>query len=216
MYNQLYQYFIQHKELSVPGIGTFLLERNPATVDFPNKMILPPTYSINLKFPSGAPSTTFFSWMANALQISDREVVVRFNDFAYDMKQQILSGTKINWSGMGSLYKGLAGEVKFNAALKEVAFEKPLGAEKVIREMSDHVVRVGEEERTSAQMSEILNKEKEKKSAWWAWALVAGLLAVIFLGWYFSENGISVFSTANTIKNVPAETSSTYQLIPQR
>lgn len=214
MYNQLYQYFIQHKELSVPGIGTFLLERKPAIVDFPNKMILPPAYSVNLIFPSAAPSTRFFSWMARALQIPEREAVVRFNDFAYEMKQQILNGTKINWNGVGSLHKGLAGEVKFIAALKEITFEKPVAAEKVIREVSDHIVRVGEDEKTSAQMTEILNKETEKKSTWWTWALVAGLLAVMFLGWYFSEKGISVISTANATKNVPAEANTTYQLIP--
>ncbi len=216
MYNQLYQYFIQHKELSVPGIGTFLLERKPAAVDFPNKLIMPPSYSVNLQFPSAAPSTGFFSWMANTLQISDREAVVRFNDFAFEMKQQVLNGTVINWNGIGSLHKGLAGEVKFDAALKEIAFEKPLRAEKVIREVSDHFVRVGEDERTSAQMAEILNKEEEKKATWWAWALVAGILAIIFLGWYFSVNGVSVLSTANTIKSVPAETNTSYQLIPPR
>jgi hypothetical protein len=48
MYEELYRYFIQHKKLAVPGVGTFLLERKPAASDFVNKQIDPPNYSVTL------------------------------------------------------------------------------------------------------------------------------------------------------------------------
>ncbi len=215
MYAALYKYLIQYKELSLPGIGTFMLHRKPATIDFPNKMINPAAYAITLQFPASAPSTGFFAWMAGALNISDREAVMRFNDFAFDLKRKISEGDSIEWNGVGTLNRGLAGEVKFVPAAKEYVFEKPVKAEKVIREKSDHMVRVGEDERTSAEMTELLHGQHEKKSYWWAWALVAGLVAIMFLGWYFSEHGISVEATGNNSKLATQPSpDSQYQLIP--
>jgi hypothetical protein len=64
MYSELYQYLLQHKELPVPGIGTFLLERKSARVDFPNKLINPPSYTIALQPGSYVPGQGFFSWLA--------------------------------------------------------------------------------------------------------------------------------------------------------
>ena len=46
MYAELYSYLILHKNLPVPGIGTFLLQRHSAVADFPNRKILPPSYNV--------------------------------------------------------------------------------------------------------------------------------------------------------------------------
>jgi|CXWL01.1.fsa_nt_gi hypothetical protein len=214
MYSELYQYLIQHKELPVPGIGTFLLERKSAEVDFPNKKINPPSYAVALQPGSYVPGKLFFGWLAHALGISDREAIFRFNDFAFDMKKQISDGTVINWGGIGQLNKGLAGDVKFTPSAPELIFEKPINAEKVIREKSEHMVRVGEDEMTSAEMTEMLSHKEEKKSYWWAYALAVALLATMFIGWYFSEHGVDVSATANRQKPVPMEAGATYHTLP--
>ncbi len=214
MYDKLYQYLIQHKELPVPGIGTFLLERRPAEIDFPNRKINPPAYAATLLPASHVPEKNFFYWLAQSLGVSDREAIFRFNDFAFDMKKQISDGTVINWNGVGTLNKGLAGDVKFTASLPAVALLAPVTADKVIREKAEHMVRVGEDEKTSAEMTEILNQQEEKKSYWWAYALAAALLATMFIGWHFSEHGIDVSATANSQKLIPLEAGATYQTLP--
>ncbi|HEV7779943.1 MAG TPA: hypothetical protein VGO58_01690, partial [Chitinophagaceae bacterium] len=129
MYPELYQYLIQHKELPVPGIGTFLLERKPALVDFPSKRINPPSYVLSLQAGSYMPGQRFFSWLAASLGITDREAIFRFNDFAFDMKKQISDGAVINWEGVGVLNKGLGGDVKFNPSVTELVPERPVPAE---------------------------------------------------------------------------------------
>ncbi len=211
MYGELYQYFIQHKQLSVPGIGTFLLERKPAIADFPNRIINAPSYTIALQPNNAAPSKNFFSWLSQVYHISEREAVIRFNDFVYDIKQQLSRGDTVAWEGVGRLSPGLAGEIKFDPALNVVTLESPVKAEKVIREKSEHTVRVGEDERTSAQMIELLNQPTTKKRYWWAWALILGLVIIMFLGWYFSVYGLQSTSAGNTQKIKTEEPRTTYK-----
>lgn len=214
MYPELYQYLLQHKKLSVPGIGTFLLERTPAQVDFPNKQVAAPVYAFSLQSTAPVPSGRFFTWLGAALGISQMDAVIRFNDFAFDMKKQVEKGHTIEWSGVGVLKKGLADEIRFTAFTASYP-ETSVPAAKVIREKASHSVRVGEDERSSAEMEVLLNREEEKKSYWWAWSLAIGLLAIVFTGWYFSKHGVDTGSTANTKPLVPDEAvSSTYHLLP--
>src|SRR5262245_17165068 len=102
MYGELYQYFILHKQLNVPGVGTFLLERRPAIADFPNKQILPPSFAISLQQAVITPPKQFFSWLAASLKTSDRDAIIRFNDFAFDIKRRLSEGARIEWSGIGT------------------------------------------------------------------------------------------------------------------
>lgn len=211
MYGELYQYFILHKQLNVPGVGTFLLERTAATSDFPNKKIQPPTFAISLQQATVSPSKHFFNWLSAALKISDREAVIRFNDFAFDMKKQLSGGSKIEWNGIGTISKGLGDEFRFEPDLAKFTFDLPVTAEKVIREKSEHSVRVGEDEKTSAEMRDYFSQPEEKKNYWWAAALAIGILMIIFIGWYFSVHGMKASSTANGQKLTPAISGSTYK-----
>lgn len=213
MYEELYRYFIQNKKLALPGIGTLLLERKPAESDFVNKQINPPSYSVVFQAVSDSPSLKFFKWLGAAFLISDHAAIIRFNDFVFDLKKQINDGNKINWEGLGTLNKGLAGEVKFTPAAISV-IENPITAEKVIREKAEHFVRVGEDERTSVEMTELLSKTEVKKSSWFLFAIAAVLLSLMFIGWHLSENGVDVSSSSNTLKLVPMETSAPYQNLP--
>lgn len=212
MYPELYQYLLQHKKLPLPGIGTFVLERKPASIDFPNKLMYAPGYSFALQSSAFIPSGSFFNWLGAVLGISQMDAVIKFNDFVFDMKKQVERGDTVNWHGVGSFRKGLGGEIKFTA--DTIIGEKPVPAAKVLRERAEHTVRVGEEEKTSAEMTEMLTQPQEKRSYWWAYALAIGLLALVFTGWYFSEHGLESSSTANGKKLVPAEVTTTYKELP--
>jgi hypothetical protein len=213
LYAQLYQYLLQHQQVHVPGIGTFLLERVPARSDFPNKMLYPPTYTVVLQADEKTPSRRFFQWLGSMLNIADRDAILRFNDFVFGLKNQIADGATIQWNGVGTLSKGLGGDIKFIPFIPETG-QQPVSAEKVIRENAEHTVRVGEDERTSVQMIEMLNKTEKKRSPWWTWALIIAFLATIFIGWYFSEHGLEVSSISNRMKLSPLNGSPSYNTIP--
>lgn len=213
MYPELYQYLLLHKQLPVPGVGTFSLERQPAKLDFPNKQVMPPVYSFALQSLPASPPHAFFSWLATILGIRPNDAVIRFNDFAFTMKKQIEAGDTIDWKGVGVIKKGLAGEVKFIPAIPAEQ-EKPIPAVKVLREKAEHTVRVGEEQKTSVEMAAMLSQTAGKKSYWWAYALATGLLSVVFIGWYLSEHGVDTAAIANGKKLVTSEPAVSYTILP--
>ncbi len=213
MYRELYEYLLLHKQLTMPGIGTFSLERTPARIHFPDKLVYPPVYNIKLSENTVSPPGQFYQWLGGALHITDRDAVIRFNDFVFEMKKQIGEGDTIHWSGVGTVKKGLAGEIRFLPDEPAVR-EDPVTAEKLLREKAEHWVKVGETEKTSAEMEAMLALPEEKKSWWWVYALGVGLLAVIFTGWYLSENGLATGSVANSRKLVPVESTASYRSLP--
>jgi hypothetical protein len=212
LYAELFQYLLQHKQVQVPGIGIFFLERSAASGDFPNKQMNPPAYAISLRDDTGNPSRHLFGWLASVMNITDREAIIQFNDFVYGLRKQINEGRTIRWSGVGELVRGLGGDVKFTPERIET-FEAPITVEKVLRENAAHTVRVGEDERTSAEMQQLLAPHEKKTSYTWAWALALIIIAIIFIGWYFSTHGLATSSTANGKKLVPYQSGPTYKPI---
>ena len=118
MYSDLYEYLILNNRLSVPGIGTILLERKPAATDFTHRQINPPAYTISLHQTNETPAKKFFYWLADKLNIHYHEAIVRFNGFAYDLKNQVSAGNKIYWDNVGTLSKGISGEIRFESCIK--------------------------------------------------------------------------------------------------
>jgi hypothetical protein len=212
MYGELYQYLVLHKQLNIPGIGTFLVERKPADIDFVGKIVNPPAYSVALHHGNATPSKKIFSWLSDVFNISERDALSRFNDFAFELRDKVMAGEKLLWSGVGTLSKGLAGEIRFDASLKAMSIGEPVPASKVIRENAEHTVRVGEDRKTSTEMIEWLSPAEEKKSHWWAAALIIGLLAFVFIAWYFSTKGLDTSSSGNRQKPEPQKATATYKL----
>ena len=214
MYGELHQYLILHKQLNVPGIGTFQVERKPADVDVAGKIINPPAYTIALHHSNATPSKKIFSWLASELSISEYDALAKFNDFAFDIRNKVMAGEKLLWNGIGILSKGMAGEIRFEASLKGMSIGEPVIAHKVIREDAEHRIMVGEQEKTSTEMLEWLNPSGKKRSYVWVLSLLIGLLAIAFIAWHFYSRGIVATSGANQEKLTPQKESSTYKIAP--
>jgi hypothetical protein len=213
MFGELQQYLLLYKQLNVPGIGTFHMERMPASFDVASKLINPPSYSITLHHSNATPSQKIFGWLSEALLVPEQDAISRFNDFAFEIRNRIMAGEKLEWDGIGTLTKGMAGEIRFEPAVKGVTTGPPLPANRVIRENAEHTVRVGEDQKTSTEMLERLAVGDKHRSYWWAAALVLGLLAFVFIAWYFSTNGFNPPAAGNRQKMVPKNETATYRTI---
>jgi hypothetical protein len=212
MYAELYQYLILHKRLDLPGVGALVVERNPAQIDIAEKIIRPPAYSIQLLGQANTPSKAFFHWLGSRFTISEREAIIRFNDFLFELKKQLGNGISLEWSGVGRLSREPGGDFSLDPALQNHSPGEPVEATKVLRENPEHLVRVGEDERTSSQMRELLygNFSNGRKSHWWAVALVLVVLSIIFIGYYFSSRGLTPSSAANQQRVVPQSETKTH------
>ena len=217
MYELLYKFLVKYRALDLPGIGTMTLRVQPAQSRFVEQSFLPPKYHVGFEQDAAAadvdaheqttltqkriaPSRKLFSWIAANYGVSEREAIVRFNDFAFELRKQLDAGKKIIWTGIGILERDPGGEIKFEADKKGLPWLQQTVAKKVIRENAEHTMLVGETEKTSAQMNEILLNPKsvrDKRVYWWVWPLAVIIAIFIFLGWYFSEHGISGNATGN-------------------
>ncbi|HWC52545.1 MAG TPA: hypothetical protein VG676_03090 [Chitinophagaceae bacterium] len=196
MYDELYRFLILNKELTIPGIGNFTVNRKPAEANFLEKLIHPPIYSISLQKEPGTPSKNFFFHIAEQLNISDREAIVRFNDFAFELKKKITDGTEVMWHGIGTLSMSKSGNVKLLPSDIPV-LEESVAVEKVLREHAEHTVLVGERERTSVEMTEFFSQTETKRSKWWIAAMIAGILLLAAVFWIFSKNEWTISATSN-------------------
>lgn len=199
MYSELYRYLITHNKLILPGIGVLSLIRKPAEGDFVHRQILPSSYSVSLEETNEQPATNFYKWLSGAFSISDNDAIIRFNDFVFGLKKQLNEGAIINWDKIGILKNGLSGTINFKTG-ECATDETPVAAEKVIRENAEHKILVGEEEKTSVEMEQILNPSVPKKSYWWITPLILIVLSLVFIVWYLANNG---FMTNTVGSNAP-------------
>lgn len=188
------------------------MKRKPADADFVNKLVHPPSYAVTFQKDVVTPSKNFFYWLGEALNISDREAVVRFNDFAFEIKKRLASEGRIVWDHVGTLVQGASGQVRL-LPMDDIVIEDPVAAEKVIREHAEHTVLVGEQEKTSTEMTELLAPHIGEKSHWWIYALIAGILILAFLAWYFLQNGLDITSISNHQQPVIRQSETTYTIL---
>src|SRR5438105_2446916 len=105
MFTELHVYLVQRKKLCLPGIGTISLERQPAGFHFANRSFSPPVYSYIFQQGKEVPIKSLYNWLANFFHITERESVIRLNDFLFDLKRKIGEGKEISWQGVGKFRK---------------------------------------------------------------------------------------------------------------
>lgn len=215
MYECLYRFLIKYKKLDLPGIGTVALHLQPSRSEFTDRLFSPPGYFFTLEKEDEIPMGKLFSWVASHFGTSDSEAVMQFNEFIFDLSRKLKEGKEIHWQKVGSFQKEITGGIKFTSVKEELRWLENVPAQKIIRENVEHRVLVGEVEKTSTEMDKLLNGvTDEKKYSWWVWPVGIGIAIFLFLGWYFSEHGITTVSTGNHLKISPANAPAGYKLTP--
>jgi hypothetical protein len=103
----------------------------------------------------------------------------------------------VRWEIIGVIRRNDKGDLKLDPQNILLQSESPVTAEKVIRVKVEHTVLVGAKEKTSVEMQEYLAGSPAKKNYSWLIAVILTVLAVMFIGWYFSEKGFSTSSAGN-------------------
>jgi len=215
MYECLYRFLIKYKKLDLPGIGTIALRMQSSRSEITDRHFSPPGYFFTLEREDEIPRGKLFSWLASHFGITDGEAVIQFNQFIFDLARKLKEGKEIHWEKIGSFQKELSGEIKFTSAVGRPSWLENVPGQKIIRENVEHRMLVGEVEKTSTEMNKLLNSvADERKYQWWVWPVTIVVAIFIFLGWYFSEHGLTSASTGNHLKISPADAPSGYQLTP--
>jgi len=197
MQNTLYEFLVLHKSVSLPGIGTVSVRRHPSELDISNRQFSPPSFYYSLDSGSDKPSKKLFEWLSASRNISEWDAIKFVNDFSFSLKNKLSESGEANWENVGVLRRDNTGNVKLDNMSGTPQSELPVHAEKVIREKYEHTVLVGEKERSSVEMEEYFAEAPRKRNYMWIIAVVLTLLAIMFIGWYFSEKGFTPSSTGN-------------------
>jgi len=215
MYECLYRFLIRYKKLTLPGIGTIALHLQSSRSEVADRHFSPPSYFFTLEKEDEVPKGKLFSWLASHFSTTDSEAVIQFNEFIFNLARKLKEGREIHWQRVGSFQKELTGEIKFTSAKEELSWLENVQGQKIIRENAEHRMLVGEVEKTSTEMNRLLNSAvSQKKFQWWVWPVAILVAIFIFLGWYFSEHGMTPVSTGNHSKNSPSDAPSGYKLTP--
>jgi hypothetical protein len=197
MRDTLYEFLLLNKKLSLPGIGTISLCQNSATLDFTNKQFTSPSFYFIIESRNDKPSKKLFDWLSSSFGITEWDAIKSVNDFSFDLKKKLSEKGEVNWENVGMIRRNNNGDLKIETQTIILQSEQPVTAEKVIRVKAEHTVLVGEQEKTSVEMEEYFAESTKKKNYTWLIAAIIAVLAVIFIGWYFSEKGFSTSSAGN-------------------
>lgn len=176
MLNVVTKYLIQHKQIALPGIGNFSVETKPAQLDFVNRSITSKENTIEFTNDKQEPASAFYAYLSHELKTDEATAKQHFNEFIARLRNELNQKKTVYLKGIGRLTKQNTASLAFEQEIMPAYFPK-LVAEKIIRKNSTHTVRVGEDERTSEEMHEVLQHGQAlRKERWW---IAAGILALI-------------------------------------
>lgn len=192
----LYSYLIRQHQLPIPGLGTLLIERRPAQTDFVNKQILPPTYQYRFDQYFDAPDKDFFSYLASSNKVTDIEAIRWFNEWAYNLRNQLKTDQPVEINGIGELSKDASGDIRF---LPRYTFEhllQPVPAERVVNPNAVHTVKMGDKELQSDAAAAWLQEQQDAGDRnWIRYALLLLAAGALALAWHFYQNGTAMSAT---------------------
>jgi hypothetical protein len=194
----LHEYFIQQGSLTLPGVGTFRIQRISAQVDFASKRMMPPSFSIRFDHRHDTPQREMFTYISQRSGMADWEAVRSVNNLAFDIKTRLLHGASVTIDGIGILRPDNGSGFQFDAERINYDFIPKVRADRVIRKDSEHNVRVGEMHRSSTEMEEFLQAQKEPlplSQRLWFRAMILAIFAFLVFGLRFlypTDSGFSV------------------------
>lgn len=164
----LTKYFIQYKRVCIPHVGTFELLQQPAQLNVADKSLAPPSFKtryLNLEIIS-----------PHQFEFLDSEKEA-LNLYGEKLKNKI-QRSGFYWKGFGKLIYS-SNEIKFEAEELEIASLQTIQAKKVLRENVQHNMLVGDQEMTSQQVTDVLNKAEYKRPLFMIIGWIVFILAII-------------------------------------
>lgn len=198
MQHTLYEFLVLNKKLCLPGIGTIRVKQNSSQLDFTNKQFTAPSFYFTLESQNDKPSKKLFEWLSLTLGITEWDAIKSVNDFSLSLKNKISGTGEMNWENVGVISRDNSGNLKLDSSTITLRNGQPVIAEKVIREKAEHTVLVGEQEKSAMEMEEYFAEHASRKNYAWVIAVILTVLAVMFIGWHFSEKGFVPSSAGNT------------------
>lgn len=183
MLTKLTDHLLKYHKVVIPGIGCFELHQHPAQLDFAEKLIHPPYYSIQYSRNENADEDQWKAFSKEELQLFGKQL------------QKVVTSEDVNWSGIGTL------SMRHDKLHFKPAFSNNLlssvEAHKVIHQDESHEVLRGDQSYASA---DLINERPAVKRRNYRLLIVEiiALLAIIYIIYHFYVHGFSVSATGTS------------------
>ena len=180
VFDQLTNYLLQYRTVSIPSVGTIRLVHQPSQLDVADKIITPPGFTAEISSEETV-SEHQLAFLAAALQEEKDGVMRRLTELGKRLHSK-MQDKGFEWKGIGIIRP--SGEpVVVTPTLLE-----PVRAERVLRPDARHSVLVGDQERSSEQMAvtkeDVSGVAQKERSLWMmlGWILLGlAILYIVFL-----------------------------------
>lgn len=181
MQQLIHKYFAMNRTVSLPGIGSFTAEMQNAKLDFIEKSLHAPGFSIRYDSYDKADDAFFIFLTKETGNGNARE---RFSHFLNELKTRLENDHIVTLPGIGILTKNGFG-YSFVADNSVQKFFPTIVAERVIRQDAEHTVKVGEQEKTSTEMHAHFRQRNIQADRWYVAALILGAIGVAAIALYY-------------------------------
>lgn len=190
LYELFYKYLILNGRASMPNIGTYAIEQVPATMDFENKKLNPPTQSVHLESSEIATDTySLYNYLAKELNVNESEAARRFQEFSHDIQKQVATNGSVVLPGIGRLKKDYNGyavepEAESKQVLPDLWITKTQAATTSLLDVYAAVQpSIIKQSNFNSDADRLVMKEKE--DYWWVFAIVLGIMGLGALLYYY-------------------------------
>lgn len=190
MYPVIYKYLLQHKKVSIPGIGSFVMKHKSANLNADENLLNAPVTAIVYKAETALADKSFYNFVSNELQIEEIEAIKNFHEYTYQLKQDATKAEAIVLPGIGKLTKQADGSYEF---LQETVLQEYYAAvtftevkkENTTDTSNLNTLTLKNEKLANLDSSSTVEEEAEKEDYWWIYAAILGLIGVAAIVYKF-------------------------------
>jgi len=190
----LYRYFAQTGEVTIPNIGQLIHTKSNSVNEFALKELKPG--STSLDFINGDQKLTErqFQYLVNRTGNPEDQVKDALVLFGEELHQRLNHEKKLEWMGVGSFFVDEDGLIQFQAKANHVELNRPLHYRHVIREDAVYEMRVGEEQKSTVEMENFFEEQRNTvgKNKWKQGVLILVGILVVALFVRYSKGSFSL------------------------
>ena len=189
MQTVLYKYLALYKKLDLPGIGHFIIEETPASLQFAAKQLQPPASRISFVPVTHPTNNHFYTFLSREWGVDKVIAIRRYKEEVEGMAEELKNRGTCELNGIGTLQKTKDGSLSFLADEPSFSLFSVLPADRVLRKHTQHTVLVGEQEHIKTYSLETNNEivdEEEAKDKWQLYALILAIVAVLMIVLYYA------------------------------
>ncbi len=197
MLQLLYKYLILNKNVTLPGLGVFYIQRHPSSLDYPNKQFIAPSADIAFAESDDEGDKKLCWFIVNNQHIDEQSAIQNLNRFASEIKEKLRSTGTVQLPGIGILTTDRAGCIHFKQVQRPASFYRNVASERMMRAVSTEDSQISVIKEDNHVIKEVEVEEAEfdtgsslgKRDYWWVYSIIVASIAVAAITYYYYQNG---------------------------